>query len=304
MTGAAVNKTKQAVEPESSKASEEIDEPKRLPLPKTTVGVIAERSALVNAEQATSQPTPLNDEQVMQDHDGQVSPVDVKKVTPVDSELAKSVNVERDEPSTVADVSNDVAPAVAENRLFMGNPGTGKSTLINCLVGRTVFQSGLSWGGGLTKDYQKYVAGDIAYMDTPGLADRTILEQAAKAITKALSEPGDYKLFFMVRMQAGRIVSEDLVTVERVLDSIDVPDLKFSILVNNLGRRQYDAMMQFGAEFKKVMALMNQGKYSTPHVCFIPTFRELEESDNQTIELPKHSRRVPRVAGARHPHST
>ncbi|GLD97315.1 hypothetical protein PINS_up005999 [Pythium insidiosum] len=179
-----------------------------------------------------------------------------------------------------------MSPYVRENRLFMGNPGTGKSTLINCLVGRTVFQSGLSWGGGLTKDYQKYVTGDIAYMDTPGLADRTILEQAAKAITKALSEPGDYKLFFMVRMQAGRIVSEDLVTVERVLDSIDVPDLKFSILVNNLGRRQYDAMMQFGAEFKKVMALMNQGKYSTPHVCFIPTFRELEESDNQTIELP------------------
>ncbi|KAJ0395002.1 hypothetical protein P43SY_002155 [Pythium insidiosum] len=177
-------------------------------------------------------------------------------------------------------------PQVRENRLFMGNPGTGKSTLINCLVGESVFQSGLSWGGGLTKEYQKYVVGDIAYMDTPGLADRTIVQQAAKAITKALSEPGNYKLFFMVRLQNGRVQSEDLTTVERVLDSIDVPDIKFSILINNLGKRQFDTMMNFGAEFKQVAALINHGKYSTPYIFFIPTFKALEERDNQVIELP------------------
>lgn len=177
-------------------------------------------------------------------------------------------------------------PLVRENRLFMGNPGTGKSTLINCMVGRAVFRSGLAWGGGLTQEYQKYIANDIVYMDTPGLADQTILRKAAEAITMALSQPGTYKLFFMVRLQNGRVVSDDLATIERVLDSIDMDNIPFSILINNLGKRQYDTLMKLGPEFKQVATLINSGKYSTPHIFFIPTFEGLEEQDNKIITLP------------------
>ncbi|KAG2947741.1 hypothetical protein PC117_g6561, partial [Phytophthora cactorum] len=44
--------------------------------------------------------------------------------------------------------------ASPQNYLFLGNPGTGKSTLINCLAGAAIFKSGLSYGGGLTKEFQ------------------------------------------------------------------------------------------------------------------------------------------------------
>jgi GTPase SAR1 family protein len=175
---------------------------------------------------------------------------------------------------------------VRENRLFLGNPGTGKSTLINCLVGQRVFDSGVNWGGGLTQEYQKYVRDNIAYMDTPGLADRAIVRQAAEAIQTALSDPGTYKLFFMVRLQNGRVVSDDLATIERVLDSIDMRDIPFAILINNLGPRQYATMMRQGEEFKQVATLINSGKYTTPYIYFIPSFSALDEQDNEIIDLP------------------
>jgi GTP-binding protein EngB required for normal cell division len=175
---------------------------------------------------------------------------------------------------------------VRENRLLLGNPGTGKSTLVNCLVGQHVFNSGVSWGGGLTQEYQKHVVGDVAYMDTPGLADASIMEKAAEAINTALKQGGTYKLFFMVRLQAGRVVADDLVTVERVLDAISLPNIPFSILVNNLPKRQYEAMTRFGPEYDKVAALINRGKHQTPFIFFIPKFPQLDEVDNAIMKLP------------------
>ncbi|ETI30171.1 hypothetical protein L914_06786 [Phytophthora nicotianae] len=48
-------------------------------------------------------------------------------------------------------------------------------------------------------------------MDTPGLADRSIQEKAAAAITEALKQTGTFKLFFMVRLENGRVVVNDVV---------------------------------------------------------------------------------------------
>jgi GTP-binding protein EngB required for normal cell division len=170
--------------------------------------------------------------------------------------------------------------------LLLGNPGTGKSTLINCLVGERVFRSGVSWGGGLTQEYQRHVVDDVAYMDTPGLADPAIIEKAAAAIHTALQQGGTYKLFFMVRLQAGRVVSDDLVTIERVLDAIPTPDVPFSVLVNNLTKRQYETMTRFGPEYEKVAALINAGKHQTPFIFFIPKFPVLDGVDDAIMTLP------------------
>jgi hypothetical protein len=178
-----------------------------------------------------------------------------------------------------------------ENRVFLGNPGTGKSTLINCLLGANKVKSGLSWGGGLTQGYQQFEKDDIVYMDTPGLADQTIESQAARSITEALQQGGTYKLFFMVRLQAGRVVSEDLVTLERVLDSIEAGDLnyKFTIVMNCLSRREYASLMARGDEFKKTKTLINR-KYLTESFCFIPHIDELEDATGRVVELPHEVR--------------
>jgi GTPase Era involved in 16S rRNA processing len=34
--------------------------------------------------------------------------------------------------------------------IFVGKPGTGKSTLLNALIGKPVFRSGIKFGTGLT----------------------------------------------------------------------------------------------------------------------------------------------------------
>ncbi|KAK1942653.1 hypothetical protein P3T76_006152 [Phytophthora citrophthora] len=174
------------------------------------------------------------------------------------------------------------------NYLLLGNPGTGKSTLINCLIGKPVFKAGIFYGGGLTSFFQKHEHDGKVYMDTLGLADRKLMRQAAEAITEALRQSGTYKIFFMVRLENGRVVADDLSTIETVISCINLDEVPFTIIINNVKKRQFRAMMDKGDEFKKVVTLVNAGKYTTPQIVFIPTIPELDEEDNAITALPDH----------------
>lgn len=66
---------------------------------------------------------------------------------------------------------SDVPNSRPTNYLMIGNPGTGKSTILNCLLGRPAFQSGISYGSGMTYQFDVVEDGSHKYMDTPGLSD-------------------------------------------------------------------------------------------------------------------------------------
>ncbi|RLN44248.1 hypothetical protein BBJ29_006321 [Phytophthora kernoviae] len=123
-------------------------------------------------------------------------------------------------------------------------------------------------------------------MDTPGLADRKLKELAMAAITEALRQSGRYKLFFMVRLENGRVVADDLATIETVMNSIDMEGVPFSVIINIVKKRQYKAMMEKGIEFVKVVTMVNAISHITPHILFIPILSDLDEKDNALADLP------------------
>lgn len=125
-----------------------------------------------------------------------------------------------------------------ENFLFIGNPGTGKSTLINGMIGRPVFKSGTSvTGSGVTYKFDKRaISGKGIFMDTPGLSDETLRQAAAKSITAALKQGGFYKIIFVLTEEAGRVRPDDKVTMELVLNATS-QITSFSVVVNKVEKK-------------------------------------------------------------------
>jgi ribosome biogenesis GTPase A len=62
-----------------------------------------------------------------------------------------------------------IAMAKPEILMFIENPGGGKSSIINSLIGSKVADMGVSVGSGMTSYFEEYFHLGRWYFDTPGL---------------------------------------------------------------------------------------------------------------------------------------
>lgn len=163
---------------------------------------------------------------------------------------------------------------------LIGNPGSGKSTILNGIAGKSVFRSGISLGGGLTSVLQREDCDDsnVTLFDTPGLSDLERKKQAGKEIDKVLSTEMPIKIAFVVTLEKGRVRPSDAYTLKVVLEAIKSIDVnnKFGVIINQLTPSTIRALRN-----EKVAALKVRkgitGSFHTSHWLYVENISELED---------------------------
>uniref|UniRef100_A0A7M5XC70 G domain-containing protein n=1 Tax=Clytia hemisphaerica TaxID=252671 RepID=A0A7M5XC70_9CNID len=186
---------------------------------------------------------------------------------------------------------------VGKYLLVAGNPGSGKSTVLNCLMQSRSsemlqedqrFQSGVSIGSGMTYQLDVKELNGIVYMDTPGLDDIDKRKQAAEAITQALKRDGSYQIIFVVTLEAGRVRPADVATISLILDS--APEItNYGVIFNKLSK---PVLRELTKENKlslltQVSARTTEGKKKPlPIPLYLEKNSDLEDEKNAIASLP------------------
>ncbi|KAI0558753.1 P-loop containing nucleoside triphosphate hydrolase [Gracilaria domingensis] len=156
-----------------------------------------------------------------------------------------------------------------------GNPGVGKSAILNGIIGTAKFPSGISIAKGMTEVLQNVSFDNKIYSDTPGLNDEDMREQAAKEISKAFEGGGLFKLLFVVTLEAGRVRPSDLATIDTILDAIKKvnveTDKKYSVIVNKCEEQVLQALENPQAEARLRAAFNRTNKVDNiGFMCMVP----------------------------------
>jgi len=165
--------------------------------------------------------------------------------------------------------------------LMVGNPGTGKSTLLNGFVGKPLFESGLSFGSGLTYELDVKKSGKDVFMDTPGLADEEMRVQAAQAITQAMRKGGLFKVFFVITLESGRVRPQDKTTMKLVLQA--APQItNYAVIINKLSNVAMDMLYtnQRNAATRVFASIMSDLPTQTVHFKLLPRDEMLVDQSN------------------------
>jgi len=184
--------------------------------------------------------------------------------------------------------------------IAVGNPGAGKSSFGNCLLGKPEFHAAVSdSGGGVTTEMKECSSDKYRYVDVPGLADPNpeLRKKAAQAVTDGLKEDVDTKLLFFVRTYQGRILSEDKVLMSRVAEALgnNLQQNKYGVIINQFQKKAYVAVTEDAnkksewlAKLWVGMTIHGEPMQRTDFVVFNPEDEEMDGETNIVKPLPDH----------------
>jgi len=186
-------------------------------------------------------------------------------------------------------VSHDIVNR-NEYLIMIGNPGVGKSTILNALVGSATFRAGINPQTGLTTCLQlveEPPGSKKFYGDTPGLVDMQKREEAAREIATALRQDGRYKLVFVVMEESLRVRPQDVATINIVLDAIKLEkgeiDVPYGIIVNKITEKRLARLYEDNELMKLFQDSLNQ-KHHTRDFHFYLHNEALEDEDDALHE--------------------
>ena len=112
-----------------------------------------------------------------------------------------------------------------------GNPGVGKSYILNALIGEVKFKSGKALTS-VTDAVQEHKKGNVIYVDVPGLLEPVHLERNKKGVKDALTKDSNYLVLFVMTLQAGRVQYQDVEAL-KVLNAAYAFESKQLLLIFN-----------------------------------------------------------------------
>ncbi|KAG0260646.1 hypothetical protein BGZ95_004387 [Linnemannia exigua] len=164
--------------------------------------------------------------------------------------------------------------------VFIGNPGVGKSALLNALGGS--FESGMSEIGGLTKTVssQYVVCNDrsLRLLDVPGIMESgggNTISGNLKMLEDTLNNAGQAVLFFVITPRNGRVAPDDFAVMKTLLTNLKESPTVGVILTQV--RPSQVSKLHTADYYNKILTILQQANVNTGYF-----------ESNRFIILPEH----------------
>jgi len=173
--------------------------------------------------------------------------------------------------------------------VLIGNPGTGKSSMMNCFLQELAFKSGVSSNGvGVSFQLDIKESHGRRWMDTPGLSDVELRKAAAKAIDETLAMGGQYQILFVCLLDENRLREADITTMTLVFQAANqIEEDGYAIMFNKVNEKALKKLDMPAFMAKLATKLKNSGCPMTKHVHFNEFNNDMVAEDNFITKLPE-----------------